>query len=409
MKFGSRECVDLTFKTTSPNQRIGKTVFKKKYTPCFYIDTARTSTLEQQTTTVYAQGGRGFNRLIAWEGEKQVTFNIEDALISPLGLSVLTNAGLSNASATDYKHVHVSFDTVTDTNGDVVIDLETLQEETGLSVQTAFNVCAHDKAPFNAMLTDNTGAIIGFVQSDEITEGTVTPGTLTGTYLVNETTTATMSLGSTNANKMVKLDFYLVMTNGVFEITVRPEDFGGFFYVEGQTLFRREDTGEDMAAEVIIPRAKVQSAMTISMAPNGDPSTFAFNLDAFPAYTMFDKKKKVMFAIQVIGEDRVSNDDEQHTHETSTYTYQWQPDLATTYNVGDADDMEATNPTNGDYFYNTADTKLYKGNGSAWIEDTTDLKDAGAPTEATAVAENYGKRYFDTTAENVYILTRTAA
>ena len=65
MKFGSRECVDLTFKTTSPNQRIGKTVFKKKYTPCFYIDTARTSTLEQQTTTVYAQGGRGFNRLIA--------------------------------------------------------------------------------------------------------------------------------------------------------------------------------------------------------------------------------------------------------------------------------------------------------------------------------------------------------
>jgi hypothetical protein len=35
--------------------------------PAFHIDTAKTSTLEQATTTVYAQGGKGNNRLIAWD------------------------------------------------------------------------------------------------------------------------------------------------------------------------------------------------------------------------------------------------------------------------------------------------------------------------------------------------------
>jgi hypothetical protein len=36
------------------------------------------------------------------------------------------------------------------------------------------------------------------------------------------------------------------------------------------------------------------------MAGTGDPSTFDFTMDAFPGYTYFDKKKKVLCVIQVI-------------------------------------------------------------------------------------------------------------
>ena len=39
------------------------------------------------------------------------------------------------------------------------------------------------------------------------------------------------------------------------------------------------------------------------MASSGDPSTFTFTMDAFPAYTMFDKSKKVLCAMQIIDED----------------------------------------------------------------------------------------------------------
>ena len=36
------------------------------------------------------------------------------------------------------------------------------------------------------------------------------------------------------------------------------------------------------------------------MANSGDPSTFTFTIDAFPAYTKFNKTKKVMAALQII-------------------------------------------------------------------------------------------------------------
>jgi hypothetical protein len=64
-----------------------------------YFDTLKTSSLEGQSSTVYAQGGRGNPRLVAWEGERTVTFIMEDALISPEGLSILTGAGLVAATS----------------------------------------------------------------------------------------------------------------------------------------------------------------------------------------------------------------------------------------------------------------------------------------------------------------------
>ena len=43
------------------------------------------------------------------------------------------------------------------------------------------------------------------------------------------------------------------------------------------------------------------------MAASGDPSTFTFTMDAFPAYTRFDSTKKVLCAIQLI-EDVLADD-----------------------------------------------------------------------------------------------------
>ena len=146
MKFGVREICDLTFKTTADGQKVGKTVFPKAGMPAFSIDTARTSNLEQATTTVYAQGGKGYNRLIAWEGEKTMTFTVEDALISPMGLSVLSGAGLLTAAVDNVRHVHVTIDAAVAkdendaTKGIAKVYLADLREETGLNEATKFVV-----------------------------------------------------------------------------------------------------------------------------------------------------------------------------------------------------------------------------------------------------------------------------
>ena len=74
----------------------------------------------------------------------------------------------------------------------------------------------------------------------------------------------------------------LKKSTGVQEISITPDKFAGYFYIEGDTLFRRQSDGKDLAAQIIIPNAKIQTAFNFSMSPSGDPSTFTFTADAFP-------------------------------------------------------------------------------------------------------------------------------
>lgn len=156
-QYGIREVCDLEF------YALGTDGGKKDADPVFKIDTAKTSTLESATTTVYAQGGKGNPRLIAWEGERTLTFTVEDALISKEGLELL--------------------------NGDVTKD---------------------DK------------------------------------------------------------------------ITISPKKFADYYYVEAKSLMRKEVDGKDYPLTIVLPRVKIQSGFTMTMAPTGDPSTFNYVMDAFP-------------------------------------------------------------------------------------------------------------------------------
>ena len=106
MKFGVREICDVVLRAKS-TQKIGNKIFYKNEPVC-YFDTLKTSTLEGAASTVYATGGRGNARLMSWDGERTVTFTMEDALISPIGLSILTGAGLIEASEEKSIVTHVT-------------------------------------------------------------------------------------------------------------------------------------------------------------------------------------------------------------------------------------------------------------------------------------------------------------
>ena len=91
MKFGIREVCDCVFTSRDGNNLN------------FTIDTAKMSTLESASTTVYAQGGRGFARLAAWEGEKTVTFTVENAILTEESFAALLGkAAVSNTASKRY-------------------------------------------------------------------------------------------------------------------------------------------------------------------------------------------------------------------------------------------------------------------------------------------------------------------
>ena len=273
MKFGVREICDVVFKAKA-NVKIGNKEFKKGQ-PVLYIDTAKTSTVEGAATTVYATGGKGNTRLIAWEGEKTLTFTVEDALLSPIGFAVLSGAGLfKGKDETETVHVHTTANAYIGTDG--TIDLsDSLGKEEKID----------GTAPIFVMVAEEDGSLSG----DMITGFTVSED---GKKLTGATD---------KADTAVFVDFYVAKKSAnVSELQIDAANFAGYYYVEASTLFRTQANGVDLPVELTIPNVKIQSNFTFAMASTGDPSTFTFTMDAFPGYTMFDNTKKVLMVMQIV-------------------------------------------------------------------------------------------------------------
>jgi len=292
MKFGVREICDVVLKAKAA-QKVGNKIFYKNE-PVIYFDTLKTSSMEGAATTVYAQGGRGNSRLVAWEGERTVTFTMEDALISPAGFMILSGAGLVEASATEKIKVHT-----TEQTDEVVV---TRSGDAVESVTITLN-----NAPFMPAdaLEDDGDIIAGFedyiyvmlMDNGEVSTEPYIPAKVVGNVI---TLKATDDLGVFSNGCVVLVDYYVEKASGVQQIEITPDKFGGNYYLEAQTLFR-DTNGVDLPAEFIIPNCKIQSNFNFTMASSGDPSTFTFTMDAFPDYTRFNKTKKVLAAIQIVG------------------------------------------------------------------------------------------------------------
>lgn len=371
MKYGVRDIVDVTLRAKGTVDLGNKRFYKNE--PVLYFDTLTTSTLEGASTTVYAQGGKGNARLMAWEGERTVTFTMEDALISPESLSILTGAGLIEADKYKpiYQHIVESTDdmaiaTDTDTvSGNVVtvyVEKEPFLPKPKPAEGTTGDLIGPiDNENYAFIMFTKDGEIISepyvvsqrledggqkyAVQTDE-TEPRYTPATQAsaphaGKYaLIIEDHNCNFGLDckdtghtqpkadhvyySTNlatdfakANGVI-VDYYTPVRSGAKQIEIDAEQFGGTYYLEGSTLFR-DTNGVDHPAEFVIPNCKVQSAFTFTMSASGDPSTFTFTMDAFPDYTRFDKTHKVFAAIQIMESATAASDANNNLHRGQTW------------------------------------------------------------------------------------------
>lgn len=375
-KFGVREICNVVLKAKAA-QKVGKKIFYKNE-PVMYFDTLKTSSLEGQSSTVYAQGGRGNPRLVAWEGERTVTFTMEDALISAEGLSILTGAGLIDAKdKIVYQHVTEIIDrselNLEDfTAGKVRIPLSNLPYlPTDAGENFGYVMFMREgeiiTEPYIPIHTDKDNIKVAevspegaFTVEDDVTSVTknnitkywitvsdhqnyVLPNSLadrnnenshaydpqaanahdrlsptadeytTGNYDVREFPFVVVNDKPIYTFDSVLVDYYVAREAGATQIEITADKFGGNYYLEAETLFRNQ-SGQDMPAEFVIPNCKIQSNFTFTMANSGDPSTFTFTMDAFPDYTRFDHTHKVFAAIQVI-EDLAKED--LHRHSTS--------------------------------------------------------------------------------------------
>lgn len=291
-QYGIRDITDLVLKART-RVKIGNQTFQPGQ-PVVYFTTAQTATLEGAATQVYAQGGHGYPRLIAWEGERTVTLTLTEALISPESFAVLSGALRSDASVENKAYMPTWFETEIQADGSAVLDLDICGDD--------HDIIVNDTYPMFGVVLDDSGALSVHLGEQAGLAG-VTPNCDVYTVTRDNKLQITFPNAEKYAGRVVRVDCYVEKTAGVTSLDVTAEDFSGNFYAEALTFFREQTTGTDMPVALIFPNVKVQSNFTLTMSATGDPSTFDFVMDCFPAYVKGDYAHKVFFKTMIAGQD----------------------------------------------------------------------------------------------------------
>lgn len=300
MRFGVRDITDVVFKART-RMKIGNQTFQAGQ-PVIYIDTAKTATVEGAATQVYATGGHGNPRLVAWEGERTVTLTVEDALLSPESFSLLSGALVSKAASDNKVKIGTWFELPILQGGVVELDLDTCGDDHDIFVSNEF--------PMFGVILDDAGAP-AIHCGEQIGLAGVEPNCNVYTVTRDNKLQITFAGADKYVGRVMRVDCYVEKTAGVTQLDVTAEDFSGNFYVEALTFFREQASGVDMPVFMIFPNVKIQSNFTLTMANSGDPSTFTFTMDCFPGYVKGDYTKKVFFSTRMTDYDSFSVTDEE--------------------------------------------------------------------------------------------------
>lgn len=216
-RYGIKEVADVTFYKIQSDGSIGA--------PVLYLDTLKVSTIEQTAENTSARGGKGNPELITWDYGKEITVTLEDALFSAKSMAIMFGS--------------------VDTDGDAVLDSST--------------------------------SILKTVRKADVTDGKVT---IHGESITipTEGTSYYNADGTTGSSTSYDYVTFPLSVKDVSVINISAETFPGTYYITGDTYARRETDGLDEFFQFIIPKAKVQSEITLTMEAEGDPSTFSMNL-----------------------------------------------------------------------------------------------------------------------------------
>lgn len=234
--------------------------------------------------------------------ERTITFTLEDSLLSPTSFAMLTGAGLANIAAADKDNkvkVPVNFELPILKGGVVEIDLDTAGTDHDIFIDD-------DEFPIYGMILDNAGSPV--VYCDVTGVDGVEPNCNVYTITKDKKLRITFSGADRYVGKTMLVDCYTEKTGGVTEINIDAENFAGNYYVEAKTFFREEYTALDMPVVITLPNVKIQSNFTFTMANSGDPSTFTFTMDCFPAYVKGDHTKKVFASIDMVADENIHPD-----------------------------------------------------------------------------------------------------
>lgn len=262
-KYGIKEVANVYFEALETDQKAG--VYKGDIV--LYLDTLKVSTIETSAENVAAQGGWGNPKLIQWDYGKEINLTLTDALISLESLRFMLGGAIKRPSATETVYVSHAEEVVCLTNGVVPKP-------------------KHHLTDTELTPTASAGHPIKLINFTKGTRTQLESGTIDGSKAITFKNPAMglSDLGQdTEEGDHIRIFWEEAVTDasttGAVEVTISPNTFPGTYKVVGDTFMRSQDTGADEPFQFIIPKAKVQSNVTITLEAEGDPSTFEMTLN----------------------------------------------------------------------------------------------------------------------------------
>ncbi len=229
--YGLREVCDLTFFDLTTNK------------PFLYIDYATTSTNEHSAETVYATGGKGNPRRLAFDGNRQSTLTISTQIIDFRLISLLAGADVEKGTTNVFKREVL---TAVNDAGSVKI---TLSETPVNGTVTVFPL--------------SSDAIAGEEEKNITVEGKV------------------VTITTSTADTQYVAYYQFESDSNAEKISFKAKNFPKYCRIVGDTLIKNETTGENEPFQMVAHKAKPQANFTLTMASEGDPTTLELTFDLF--------------------------------------------------------------------------------------------------------------------------------
>jgi len=244
-KFGAKEVLDATLY----DMVTGK--------PVIVFTTLKTSSIEVTSEKVYARGGKGNPKLITWEINKEAKMTIEDALLSPKSLELISGIATKTGAETMYMRQITDWDE----NGDKGSLYPLTASATGeitlakTPLETAANILVYE-------IADDCGTAID----------------MTGATLTDKVLTVAAA-----ADKKVVVYYTYTSASTAETYVIDSAHFSGTYKLVGDTVVRNVDTGKDEGFQIVIPNLKWSSNLTLDFKADGDPSATSFECEIMKA------------------------------------------------------------------------------------------------------------------------------
>lgn len=228
-RFGVKEVADVTFYDLTTGK------------PVLFLDTLKMSNLTTEAQEAVQTGGKGAPELVSWDFGKTASMEMQDALLNPKAISLKTGNELKEGVVQVHRREFLT--TITGTTGSKV----TLEQ------------------------IPVTGTVFVYVSEDGYDHKTE----------VSDFEIAEKEIEFTSEDVAVGEDvivYYEYETEATAQtITISSDKFPGYYKVVGDTIVRNEANGQDEGFQIVIPKAKMNSNLTLALDPE-TPSVFDFNI-----------------------------------------------------------------------------------------------------------------------------------